>query len=171
MQVQGCCFGALAEDLSSEMLSSRARIMKRLTSTCSVSPVMPSVTNVVNANYKEQVMYQKSLFAILFTSTLLLANAVQAGGRGRAAEPWIDATQIDAQRSVLTIQGHSFGSATPAVFLGKQPLKVRQSSDREIVADLPDSLSMTSYRLVVVTGSPTRVSSAPFFTTILADSN
>jgi len=113
-------------------------------------------------------MYQKKVIAISFAATLLAAHMVEAGGRGNSAEPWIDSTRIDTQRSIVTVQGDRFGSATPSVYLGKQPLKVIESSDQEIVAELPANVGAASYRMVVITGSPTRISSAPFFTTILA---
>lgn len=113
-------------------------------------------------------MDKQSVIAIFLAATLLAAHVVEAGGRGNAAEPWIDSTQVDTQRAIVTVRGDRFGSVTPSVYLGKRSLKVIESSDQEIVAALPADLSAASYRMVVITGSPTRISSAPFFTTILA---
>ena len=112
-------------------------------------------------------MYKQILFISLLSGTVLFANVAHGRG-GSTPAPWIDSTLIDTKQSVLTIHGRSFGPTTPGVFLGKLPLKVRKSSDLEIVAELPDSLKTASYRLVVVTGSTARISSEPFFTTILA---
>lgn len=116
-------------------------------------------------------MYKRVLFATLLGGTVLFTLSAHAGGRGGAgvAAPWIDSAQIDAKQSVLTIQGHSFGRTKPSVLLGKLPLRIRESTDREIVAELPDNLRTASYRLVVATGSLARNRSDPFFTTILAD--
>lgn len=116
-------------------------------------------------------MYKQILFATLLGGTVLFTHSTHAGGRGGVgvSAPWIDSALIDAKQSVLTIQGHSFGRAKPSVFLGKLPLKIRESSDQEIIAELPDNLKTASYRLVVATGSLARNRSDPFFTTILAD--
>lgn len=114
-------------------------------------------------------MYKQILFATLLGGTVMFTHSTHAGGRGGVPAPWIDHALIDAKQSVLTIQGHSFGQTMPSVFLGKLPLKVRESSDKQIVAELPGGLETASYRLVVATGSQARNRSAPFFTTILAD--
>ena len=116
-------------------------------------------------------MYKPLLFATFLGSAVLFTLTVHAGGRGSVPvpAPWIEATLIDSKQSVMKIQGRSFGQATPSVLLGKTSLKVKESSDLEIVAELPDNLKTASYRLVVITGSLARTRSEPFFTTILAD--
>lgn len=114
-------------------------------------------------------MYKHPLLAALLGSAILFIGTVHAGGSGSAQPPWIDSTQVNGKQSLLTIRGRGFGRPAPGVFLGKLPLKIRENSDLEIVAELPDSVEAASYRLVVVTGLPMRISSAPFFTTISAN--
>ncbi|HQT30927.1 MAG TPA: IPT/TIG domain-containing protein [Thiobacillus sp.] len=117
----------------------------------------------------EPAMYKPPLLAALLGSAILFIGTVHAGGSGSAQPPWIDSTQVNGNLSLLTIRGRGFGRPAPGVFLGKLPLKIRENSDSEIVAELPDSVEAASYRLVVVTGLPMRISSAPFFTTISAN--
>ncbi len=86
-------------------------------------------------------MYRKALFTTLL-GTALLTNGVEAGrGNGSPNDPRIDATKVDSQQTLLTIQGDHFGSSMPSVVMGRWQLKVKTHSNQEIVAELPKGVS------------------------------
>ncbi len=116
-------------------------------------------------------MYRKALFTTLL-GTALLTNGVEAGrGNGSPNDPRIDATKVDSQQTLLTIQGDHFGSSMPSVVMGRWQLKVKTHSNQEIVAELPKGVSGNSYRMQVISGAPANASSEPFFTTLFTASN
>ena len=119
-------------------------------------------------------MTKHTIRLVILLASLVLASAVQAGGRNargaiKPTVPMITSASINNGERLLMIKGRSFGSDMPSVVLGDRALRVQQSADNQILAELPAGMKKASYRLIVTTGSDFRVHSDPFFTTLLAD--
>lgn len=111
---------------------------------------------------------------VILSASLALAATVQAaGGRNGGVKPpapTITSASIDPGQRLLTIKGRSFGRDTPpSVLLGDIALRVQQSTDNQILAELPAGMKKASYRLIVSAGSAVRVNAEPFFATLVAD--
>ena len=119
-------------------------------------------------------MTKHTIGLAVLSASLALASAAQADvrtGRGSVAPiaPMITSASIDNGQRLLTIKGRYFGRDMPSVVLGDITLRVQQSADNQILAELPTGMKKASYRLTVAAGSALRINSDPFFATLLAD--
>lgn len=99
----------------------------------------------------------------------LFGYAAYAGSASpRSLPPVIQSTTVDFNNNVMVITGRNFGSAPPIVRLADYVLKMKRFSANEVIVSLPPGLRPATYRLMVSTYGPHKVSSDSFSTALFA---
>lgn len=111
---------------------------------------------------------KKTSLGLAIVLTALTASTLAAGGRGSSTpNPVILSVSVAPNTDEVTIRGHAFGSDAPLVLLGDQRLIVKQSSEKQIVATLPDHTPSAAYSLRVIRNK--NMQSLPFTLLVAAD--
>ena len=106
-------------------------------------------------------MTKHTIGLAILSASLALASAAQADvrtGRGYVAPiaPMITSASIDNGQRLLTIKGRYFGRDMPSVVLGDITLRVQQSADNQILAELPTGMKKASYNSLSPLDQPGR---------------
>lgn len=117
-------------------------------------------------------MRQLNLKVTLLLAGIAACGVAAAGGRGMSTPlpPTIVKSAVNVNENILVISGRNFGATPPTVLLAEQALDVKNYSESEIVAHLPQQLAPATYGLLVITtGEQNRARSNLFSATLVGN--